>query len=82
VGGGYGGQCDEVTGRPPRGVVIDDRAVQPHGQAIACIEAPGSCLAQMAETIALTRLENAPVAFRGLLEGRTFGKRVVRVAEA
>jgi NADPH-dependent curcumin reductase CurA len=36
----------------------------------------------MAETIALTRLENAPVAFRGLLEGRTFGTRVVRVAEA
>jgi NADPH-dependent curcumin reductase len=28
------------------------------------------------------RLENAPAAFIGLLEGRNFGKLVVRVADA
>lgn len=32
--------------------------------------------------VLLGGLENAPTAFIGLLEGRNFGKRVVRVAEA
>lgn len=62
--------------------MINGRAVQPHGRTIACIEASESYLTRMIEAITLARLESALTASHGLFEGRTFGKRVVRMAEA